>query len=115
MRKLFYFLALTIFVFNSSISVAWAGNFNCDKMNMAVEKSVQNNIPCHDGQKENKSGHHCDGVCMCVHASVPNVLFFSDIKLSELNYSDSIKFIITNDTTISYKQSPEDIPPITIS
>ncbi len=76
MRKLVIFTFMLIFASSAVISTAWAqpcAQNSSMMMLMNTDQADTQTKPCHDSKPQKKQSH-CNGLCLCLHASVSQSL-----------------------------------------
>ena len=121
MRKFFIFVFMVTFLATTTVVSAWAQPCMHD-MNAsasATEMANQNEIPpCHQTEntkQSEKEKPHCEGLCLCAHASNSPSLFMKNSDGIRLPIISKQLFVIDNDTLASVSQIPPKRPPKHIS
>lgn len=85
---------------------------------MSMEQTSANDeLPCHEHMKADKSeqkppAKHCDGLCLCVHASVNQIIILEEIaSFSDIDLSKSQAIITSTASVNSLATAPPRRPP----
>lgn len=118
MKQVILIFTAIMFLTNTFAVSAWAGPcMNAETLVYpANQTSVNSDIPCHSEienhqNKQTKKTKHCDGICLCFHASANQIPILNDISISNKLPKQSEQIIIQNDNIVSMEATPPRRPP----
>lgn len=117
MKKLAVLALIVMFLGNTVVMSAWAKPCMSDssiEMMQEMSAGMDSDMPCHDEKSQNKT-NHCDGVCLCLHASLNQTLITNDVAALALFDISKQQIIISQDVLTSRTTLPPRRPPKFIS
>lgn len=138
MKSSFLFILITIFIANTIMVSAWAQPCPMDGINnqgheieltvntdMSMDMAnTSSSMPCHDAQESepyiqnstpDDSATHCDGVCLCLNASLSQVSLLDSNSLKPVIMSVVSRYPALDEFAPSRGFSPPYRPPIYLS
>ncbi len=111
------FIAI-MFLANTFAVSAWAKP--CINMDINMASSTQqvmdmSNIPCHEDKEEKSPTKHCDGVCLCLHASIHQTPILNDNSAINAPIINAARLFNKTDNPASMATAPPRRPPKTNS
>ena len=79
--KFLHIFVITIFLCNTLTLSAWAKP--CAMMNDIIQTTSKSDMPCHNmvtEKSDTKEKTACDGICLCLHASINSTFSMHDSK-----------------------------------
>lgn len=113
MKKLALFIFAVMFLANTVVVSAWAKPCLMNspaEMSQDMDTSMSSDMPCHDNQNEQKT-KHCDGICLCAHASISQTPIINQSESLNAPVSSSDYLTGNNETVNSRATAPPRRPP----
>ena len=112
-----------MFLANTVTVAAWAkpcaSNMGAVSVQPMGDVAAGDDMPCHDqaekntgpDRKHNDTAKHCDGLCLCVHASIHQTPVMLDDSLWNFPLVVPEKITVSNETVLSWASYPPRRPP----
>lgn len=110
-RFILMFVAVMFFANTFAVS-AWAKP--CVNMDMqpSIEKAADmGDMPCHGDKQEKSPTQHCDGVCLCLHASIHQTPVLSDSAFIKAPIIETARLFNKAERPASMATAPPRRPP----
>ena len=117
MKKLAVFTLMVMFLANTVVVSAWAKpcmNSGSVEMTQEMSANMDSDMPCHDEKPQNEKKNqnkHCDGICLCLHASLSQTPITNDFDALALPDISKQQIAISQDALASRTTLPLRRPP----
>lgn len=113
MKRFILMFAAIMFLANAFAVSAWAKPcVNINSTQISAEMTDMSDMPCHEGGDEQKSPvQHCDGLCLCLHASINQTPVLNDGFAFNAIMLHSERLSIENERVASMSSAPPRRPP----
>ena len=121
MKRFILMFTAIMFLANTYAVSAWAKPcMNMDVQPSAAETMAKGDMPCHDAMKDGQDKQksptkHCDGVCLCFHASINQTPVLNNQTSLDMPLGQSERLASKNEHVASMVTAPPRRPPKFIS
>lgn len=117
MKRFILMFTAIMFLANAFAVSAWAKPcVNMNEPSSMVQTMDMGEMPCHEKQGEQKSPtKHCDGVCLCFHASINQTPVLNNQTSLDMPLGQSERLASKNEHVASMVTAPPRRPPKFIS
>lgn len=113
MKRFILMFTAIMFLANAFAVSVWAKPcVNMNEPSSMTQTMDMDDVPCHEKKDEQKSPtKHCDGVCLCFHASINQTPVLNNQASLDMPLGQSERLIAKNEHVASLATAPPRRPP----